>query len=242
MGNQQVRVGRHRDVPMWNYDPRQLRQGIQVQKEHTDDPLVARQIAKDHLAEIPDYYTRLLRMQQQASVTGQVPMQMQQQGMQQQQLGPSPVNYYEPQHMKEQLLSQLQQALPQQQQQQQLQQQMVPQQQMQVQQQEPKEDEADDASFGPKLESKKRKGLVFVFFYMSHCPHCRRMMPAVQRMVHAMPNMYLMRCDIKRCPNMQKYMQVQAAPTSFLMKGGQWVDRIDGAISDEELQQKLMQV
>lgn len=37
----------------------QLIQGIQVEKEHTADPAIAQQIALDHLAERPDYYTML---------------------------------------------------------------------------------------------------------------------------------------------------------------------------------------
>ncbi len=111
----------------------------------------------------------------------------------------------------------------------------------QQQQEEPKDEEADDATFAPKLERKKSKGLVFVFFYMSHCPHCQRMMPTVESMVQGQPRLYLLRCDIKRCPNMQQYMQVQSAPTSFLMKGGKWIDRIDGAVPDEELKQRVAQ-
>ncbi len=37
----------------------QLRMGIEVEKEHTDDPEVAEKIARDHLVEDPEYYTKL---------------------------------------------------------------------------------------------------------------------------------------------------------------------------------------
>lgn len=37
----------------------ELARGIEVEKEHTDNLAVAREIALDHLAEFPDYYTRL---------------------------------------------------------------------------------------------------------------------------------------------------------------------------------------
>lgn len=37
----------------------QLQQGIAVEKEHTDDPAVAKKIAKDHIKEKPDYYKQL---------------------------------------------------------------------------------------------------------------------------------------------------------------------------------------
>jgi hypothetical protein len=37
----------------------QLSKGIKVEKEHTNDLALAREIALDHLAEFPDYYDRL---------------------------------------------------------------------------------------------------------------------------------------------------------------------------------------
>lgn len=42
------------------YDPEQLQKGIETELEHTDNRYVAEKIAKDHLAEHPDYYTKLL--------------------------------------------------------------------------------------------------------------------------------------------------------------------------------------
>ena len=48
------------------YDPSELAKGIEVEKEHTEDAKVAERIAKDHLDEFPDYYTRLARMEKQA--------------------------------------------------------------------------------------------------------------------------------------------------------------------------------
>ena len=45
------------------YNPDQLRMGIKVELEHTDDSAVAERIAKDHLDEMPDYYSRLRKME-----------------------------------------------------------------------------------------------------------------------------------------------------------------------------------
>lgn len=59
-------------------DPEELKKGIEVEYEHTSDRDTAKRIALDHLAEIPDYYTRLAKMEQQGkaamgeSVLGQV--------------------------------------------------------------------------------------------------------------------------------------------------------------------------
>ena len=40
---------------------KELIKGIEVEKEHTSSEEEARKIAMDHLAETPDYYSRLLR-------------------------------------------------------------------------------------------------------------------------------------------------------------------------------------
>jgi len=45
------------------YDPEELAAGIEVEKEHTANPEIARAIAKDHLNEDPKYYTHLLQME-----------------------------------------------------------------------------------------------------------------------------------------------------------------------------------
>lgn len=46
-------------------DPEELKKGIEVEYEHTSDRDTAKRIALDHLAEIPDYYTRLAKMEKQ---------------------------------------------------------------------------------------------------------------------------------------------------------------------------------
>ncbi len=61
-GEQSVRrhlSGRGRGHRPSEFDPQELKMGIEHEMEHTDDPDLAEQIAIDHLAETPDYYTRL---------------------------------------------------------------------------------------------------------------------------------------------------------------------------------------
>jgi hypothetical protein len=41
----------------------QLNVGIKVEKEHTSQTKVAREIARDHLKELPDYYKRLKKVE-----------------------------------------------------------------------------------------------------------------------------------------------------------------------------------
>jgi hypothetical protein len=49
-----------------DYDPEQLDIGSSVEEEHTSDPELAAIIAANHLDEIPDYYTRLKEMEEEA--------------------------------------------------------------------------------------------------------------------------------------------------------------------------------
>jgi len=51
-------------------NPEELAKGIKIEQEHTSDPQLAKKIALDHLAEIPDYYTRLDKMEKQAEAEG----------------------------------------------------------------------------------------------------------------------------------------------------------------------------
>ena len=63
-----VPVGRHTDRPDSDFDADELAMGIKIEKEHTDSEAVAKEIAKDHLAEIPNYYTLLVKMEEDAGV------------------------------------------------------------------------------------------------------------------------------------------------------------------------------
>lgn len=57
------RIGRHGDVPDNKFDSEQLKMGLEIEKEHTDDPFVAEMIVKDHLSELRNYYTLLKQME-----------------------------------------------------------------------------------------------------------------------------------------------------------------------------------
>jgi hypothetical protein len=45
------------------YNPQQLKMGVDVEMEHTDNKEVAETIAKQHLEEDPEYYTKLKKME-----------------------------------------------------------------------------------------------------------------------------------------------------------------------------------
>lgn len=56
-------LGKHNKMPDSAFDPKELAMGIQAEMEHTNDRQTAENIAKDHLYELPDYYSRLKKME-----------------------------------------------------------------------------------------------------------------------------------------------------------------------------------
>jgi Protein of unknown function (DUF5661) len=52
--------------PIIAYDLEELLTGIKFEMEHTRDGLIALEIAMDHLEVIPDYYSRLRRLEREA--------------------------------------------------------------------------------------------------------------------------------------------------------------------------------
>lgn len=50
------------------YDSKQMDMGRKVEMEHTTIVSISEKISRDHLAEIPDYYTRLAKMEKEAGI------------------------------------------------------------------------------------------------------------------------------------------------------------------------------
>lgn len=62
--NQRIPGGLAEKKKPCDFDQNQLAKGIKIELEHTSDPLVAREIAMDHLMEDPKYYTHLIEMEE----------------------------------------------------------------------------------------------------------------------------------------------------------------------------------
>ncbi len=70
------KIGDEIGIDWTEYDLEQFRMGLAVELEHgardpetdvtNDDPILTGKIALAHLKEIPDYYTRLLEMEEEA--------------------------------------------------------------------------------------------------------------------------------------------------------------------------------
>lgn len=66
-GSEESLIGGYADnEPAEKYDARELVDGVLVELEHTNDGKQALEIAKDHLEEIPDYYSRLGKLEDDA--------------------------------------------------------------------------------------------------------------------------------------------------------------------------------
>jgi len=59
--NERIPGGKGDGLDASDVDEKQLRVGIAVEYEHTNNVNIAREIALDHLAEDPEYYTKLIQ-------------------------------------------------------------------------------------------------------------------------------------------------------------------------------------
>jgi hypothetical protein len=62
----QLKGGKADGKDITKYDLKQILMGIKIEQEHTTNKMIALEITMDHLEEIPDYYTRLQEMEEEA--------------------------------------------------------------------------------------------------------------------------------------------------------------------------------
>jgi hypothetical protein len=62
----QLKGGKSDGKDITKYDLKQILMGIKIEQEHTTNKMMALEITMDHLEEIPDYYTRLQDMEEEA--------------------------------------------------------------------------------------------------------------------------------------------------------------------------------
>lgn len=56
-------IGKNQNIPDDEFNQKELKMGIKVEMEHTDNKMIAKEIAKDHLMELDDYYTQLAKIE-----------------------------------------------------------------------------------------------------------------------------------------------------------------------------------
>jgi len=64
--SEKLKGGRADGKPDSKYDKKQIEKGIKVEREHSPDEEIRKEISLDHLEEIPDYYDRLDEMEEDA--------------------------------------------------------------------------------------------------------------------------------------------------------------------------------
>jgi hypothetical protein len=69
IGQDAIKGGKADKIPISAFPKKKLEQGAKVEREHTDCPTVAREIARDHLTEDIEYYTKLKKMEKHAMIT-----------------------------------------------------------------------------------------------------------------------------------------------------------------------------
>lgn len=81
---------------------------------------------------------------------------------------------------------------------------------------------------------------VFVIFYATWCPHCRRMLPIIDKLENH-NELILLRYDIDEEQNKRliDYYQVQAVPLMMIYRSGEQLWRQSGEIGEEELRQTI---
>jgi hypothetical protein len=62
----QLKGGKSDGKDITKYDLKQILMGIKIEQEHVSNKMIALEITTDHLEEIPDYYTRLIEMEEEA--------------------------------------------------------------------------------------------------------------------------------------------------------------------------------
>jgi hypothetical protein len=62
----QPKGGKSDGKDLTKYDLKQILMGIKIEQEHVSNKMIALEITTDHLEEIPDYYTRLQDMEEEA--------------------------------------------------------------------------------------------------------------------------------------------------------------------------------
>ena len=51
------------NIDLSKVDIEQVKKGLRIELEHTNDPALALEVTLDHLAELPDYYDKLEKME-----------------------------------------------------------------------------------------------------------------------------------------------------------------------------------
>ncbi len=64
ISKERIPGGRAKGMPISHFNKKDLEQGKNIEKEHTTDPEIAKEITRDHLCEFKNYYKELKKMEE----------------------------------------------------------------------------------------------------------------------------------------------------------------------------------
>lgn len=84
-------------------------------------------------------------------------------------------------------------------------------------------------------------GLNLVEVYASWCPHCKKMIPVVNRVRNEgrTANFDVMRYDVDKNKWLEHDYNIEAVPTYFIYKDGKELDRFTGEKTEQELLDRI---
>ncbi|XP_077334655.1 thioredoxin-like isoform X2 [Lithobates pipiens] len=71
--------------------------------------------------------------------------------------------------------------------------------------------------------------LIVVMFMEKHCPHCKRALPAIEKLALEKTLVIFVRVDVGECPGFVKEYDIKGVPEYFYIKNGTLRDRMAGS-------------
>lgn len=93
--------------------------------------------------------------------------------------------------------------------------------------------EINDSNF--EEEVLKNKGIVFVDFFASWCPHCKALSPVLEKVSNEIKDVKFVKIDIEKNPRSASLFDVESIPTLNIFKNGSLIATQNGFLPENIL-------